>query len=58
MKVSSIKGLGTRDINNFNEPRYPQNDLYGQEIISKTTGPPQVKAEKTKYKKNETIKKN
>ena len=28
MKEGSIKGIATKDINNLNEPRYPQNKMY------------------------------
>jgi hypothetical protein len=28
MKAGSIKGLGTKDVNTLNEPRYPQNKIY------------------------------
>jgi hypothetical protein len=28
MKEGSIKGIATKDVNNLNEPRYPQNKIY------------------------------
>ena len=30
MQEKSIKGIATRDINNLNETRYPQNDIYSE----------------------------
>ena len=78
MKAGSIKGLGTKDVNTLNEPRYPQNKIYREsykkglknleetinkrikeldDIVSKTTGQKQVRAETEILTKTNQLKK-
>ena len=66
MRAADIKGVATKDTNNLNEPKYPQNKIYREsykkglknqedtinkiikeldDIIAKTTGQKQAKAE-------------
>ena len=78
MKAGSIKGLGTKDVNTLNEPRYPQNKIYREsykkglktqeetinkrikeldDIVAKTTGAKQTRAETEIITKTNQLKK-
>ena len=79
MKAGSIKGIATRDTNNLNEPKYPQNKIYREsykkglknqeetinkrikeldDIVAKTTGAKQTRAETEIITKTNQLKKN
>ena len=78
MKEGSIKGIATKDTNNLNEPKYPQNKIYREsykkglkiqeetinkrikeldDIVAKTTGQKQARAETEIITKTNQLKK-